>query len=80
MVVAFPIEADLQHARDVRPIGSTASMARLEALISNAFTDRVEPAKAIGLWGATTRVAIANEPIAGESRWSISLGTAPSSP
>ena len=35
------------------------------SLISNTFTDRGERAKAIGLWGATTGVAIATGPIVG---------------
>ena len=35
------------------------------SLISNVFTERGERARAIGLWGATTGVAIALGPIVG---------------
>jgi EmrB/QacA subfamily drug resistance transporter len=52
-------------ARGVMGLGAAMIFPATLSLISNTFTDRVERAKAIGLWGATTGVAIALGPIVG---------------
>jgi EmrB/QacA subfamily drug resistance transporter len=52
-------------ARGVMGLGAAMIFPATLSLISNTFTDRGERAKAIGLWGATTGVAIATGPIVG---------------
>jgi MFS family permease len=62
-------------ARCFMGVGAAMIFPATLSLISNVFTDRIERAKAIGLWGATTGIAIALGPIVGgwlleEFRWS----------
>jgi EmrB/QacA subfamily drug resistance transporter len=52
-------------ARGVMGLGAAMIFPATLSLISNTFTDRGERARAIGLWGATTGVAIATGPIVG---------------
>ena len=52
-------------ARCFMGIGAALIFPATLSLISNVFTDRVERAKAIGLWGATAGMAIALGPIVG---------------
>ena len=52
-------------ARCFMGIGAAMIFPATLSLISNVFTDRVERAKAIGLWGATAGMAIALGPIVG---------------
>src|SRR5712691_5998484 len=52
-------------ARCVMGVGAAMIFPATLSLISNVFTDRVERAKAIGLWGATAGMAIALGPIVG---------------
>src|SRR5271165_1962014 len=52
-------------ARCVMGLGAAMVFPATLSLISNIFTERGERARAIGLWGATTGVAIALGPIAG---------------
>src|ERR1700753_475775 len=52
-------------ARAVRGVGSAMVFPSTLSLISNVFTERGERARAIGLWGAITGVAIALGPIVG---------------
>src|SRR5258708_26672663 len=52
-------------ARCVGGVGAGMLFAATLSLISNVFTDRVQRAKAIGLWGATAGMAIALGPIVG---------------
>jgi EmrB/QacA subfamily drug resistance transporter len=52
-------------ARAVMGVGAAMVFPSTLSLIANVFTDRRERALAIGLWGATTGVAIALGPIAG---------------
>jgi EmrB/QacA subfamily drug resistance transporter len=52
-------------ARGVMGLGAAMIFPATLSLISNTFTERGERAKAIGLWGATTGVAIALGPIVG---------------
>jgi EmrB/QacA subfamily drug resistance transporter len=52
-------------ARAVMGIGSAMVFPSTLSLISNVFTERQERARAIGLWGAITGVAIALGPIVG---------------
>jgi EmrB/QacA subfamily drug resistance transporter len=52
-------------ARAVMGLGAAAVFPATLSLISNVFTERVERARAIGLWGATAGVAVALGPIAG---------------
>src|SRR3954469_6004655 len=52
-------------ARAVMGVGAAMVFPATLSLIANVFTDRRERALAIGLWGATTGVAIALGPIAG---------------
>ena len=58
------IEA-LIAARAIMGIGAAMVFPSTLSLISNVFTDRRERALSIGLWGATTGVAIALGPIVG---------------
>jgi EmrB/QacA subfamily drug resistance transporter len=52
-------------ARAVMGLGAAMIFPATLSLIANVFTDRVERARAIGLWGATAGAAIALGPIAG---------------
>ena len=52
-------------ARCVMGVGAAMIFPATLSLISNIFTDRTARAKAIGLWGATTGMAIALGPIVG---------------
>jgi EmrB/QacA subfamily drug resistance transporter len=52
-------------ARVVMGIGAAIVFPNTLSIISNVFTDRVERAKAIGAWGATTGMAVAFGPIVG---------------
>src|SRR3954471_11227813 len=52
-------------ARAVMGVGAAMVFPSTLSLIANVFTDRRERALAIGLWGATTGVAIALGPIVG---------------
>lgn len=52
-------------ARAVMGIGAAIVFPTTLSIISNVFTDRVERAKAIGVWGATTGMAVAFGPIVG---------------
>src|ERR1700760_2912958 len=52
-------------ARAVMGVGAAMVFPSTLSLISNVFTERGERARAIGLWGATTGVAIALGPIIG---------------
>src|SRR3954470_6176540 len=52
-------------ARAVMGVGAAMVFPATLSLIANAFTERRERALAIGLWGATTGVAIAMGPIVG---------------
>ena len=52
-------------ARCVMGLGAAMIFPATLSLISNVFTERGERARAIGLWGATTGVAIALGPIVG---------------
>lgn len=56
---------ELIAARAVMGIGAAATFPATLSLIANVFTERVERAKAIGAWGATTGVGVATGPIAG---------------
>src|SRR2546425_8687580 len=57
--------AQLIAFRAVMGLGAAAIFPATLSLIANVFTERTERARAIGLWGATTGVAIAMGPIAG---------------
>jgi EmrB/QacA subfamily drug resistance transporter len=52
-------------ARAVMGIGAAIVFPNTLSILSNAFTHRVERAKAIGIWGATTGMAVAFGPIVG---------------
>src|SRR5207237_3780806 len=52
-------------ARAVMGVGAAMVFPSTLSLISNVFTERRERSLAIGLWGATTGVAIALGPIVG---------------
>jgi EmrB/QacA subfamily drug resistance transporter len=56
---------ELIAARGVMGLGAAMIFPATLSLLSNTFTDRAERAKAIGLWAATTGVAIALGPIVG---------------
>jgi len=56
---------ELIAARAVMGLGAAMVFPATLSLISNVFTDRVERARAIGLWGATAGMAIALGPIFG---------------
>src|SRR5581483_4244190 len=56
---------ELIAARAVMGLGAAGIFPATLSLIANAFTDREERAKAIGLWGATTGVGVAAGPIVG---------------
>src|SRR5712691_6572596 len=70
-------------ARAVMGVGAAIVFPNTLSILSNVFTDRVERAKAIGVWGATTGMAVAFGPIVGgwllEHFWwgSIFLAMAP---
>jgi EmrB/QacA subfamily drug resistance transporter len=51
--------------RALMGLGAAAVFPATLSLISNVFTERVERARAIGLWGATAGVAVALGPIVG---------------
>jgi EmrB/QacA subfamily drug resistance transporter len=57
--------AQLIAARAVMGLGAAMTFPATLSLISNVFTERRERARAIGLWGASSGVAIATGPIAG---------------
>ena len=57
--------AQLIAARSVMGLGAAMTFPATLSLISNTFIDRAERARAIGLWAATTGVAIALGPIVG---------------
>jgi EmrB/QacA subfamily drug resistance transporter len=57
--------AQLIAARAVMGLGAAMTFPATLSLISNAFTERRERARAIGLWGAIAGVAIALGPIVG---------------
>ena len=52
-------------ARAVMGVGAAMVFPSTLSLITNVFTERGERARAIGLWGAITGVAIALGPIVG---------------
>jgi EmrB/QacA subfamily drug resistance transporter len=52
-------------ARAVMGIGAAVVFPNTLSILSNVFTDRVERAKAIGAWGATTGIGVASGPIVG---------------
>ncbi len=56
---------ELIAARCFMGLGAAMIFPATLSLISNVFTERTERAKAIGLWGATTGIAIALGPIVG---------------
>src|SRR6201991_260584 len=57
--------AQLIAARAVMGLGAAMTFPATLSLITNVFTERKERARAIGLWGAITGVAIALGPIVG---------------
>jgi len=57
--------AQLIAARALMGLGAAMTFPATLSLISNAFTERKERARAIGLWGAIAGVAIAMGPIVG---------------
>jgi EmrB/QacA subfamily drug resistance transporter len=57
--------AQLIAARSVMGLGAAMTFPATLSLISNVFTERGERARAIGLWGASSGVAIAMGPIVG---------------
>ena len=57
--------AQLFAARAVMGLGAAMTFPATLSLITNVFTERGERARAIGLWGAVSGVAIAMGPIAG---------------
>jgi EmrB/QacA subfamily drug resistance transporter len=57
--------AQLIAARSVMGLGAAMTFPATLSLISNVFTERRERARAIGLWGAVSGVAIAMGPIVG---------------
>jgi EmrB/QacA subfamily drug resistance transporter len=70
-------------ARAVMGAGAAIVFPNTLSILSNVFTDRVERAKAIGVWGATTGMAVSFGPIVGgwllENFWwgSVFLAMAP---
>ncbi|HSS09620.1 MAG TPA: MFS transporter [Acidimicrobiales bacterium] len=52
-------------ARAVMGIGAAIVFPNTLSILSNVFTDRVERAKAIGVWGATVGIGVAFGPIVG---------------
>jgi EmrB/QacA subfamily drug resistance transporter len=70
-------------ARAVMGVGAALVFPNTLSILSNAFTDRAERAKAIGVWGATTGMGVAFGPIVGgwllERFWwgSVFLAMAP---
>jgi EmrB/QacA subfamily drug resistance transporter len=52
-------------ARTVMGVGAAIVFPNTLSLLSNVFVDRVERAKAIGVWGATTGMGVALGPIVG---------------
>src|SRR5437868_12742137 len=57
--------SQLIAARAFMGIGAAGIFPSTLSLIANAFTERAERAKAIGLWGATTGIGVATGPIVG---------------
>jgi EmrB/QacA subfamily drug resistance transporter len=51
--------------RAVMGVGAAIVFPNTLSILSNVFTDRVERAKAIGAWGATTGMGVASGPIVG---------------
>jgi EmrB/QacA subfamily drug resistance transporter len=63
---AFATNADVLIAwRALAGLGAAAVFPTTLSIISNAFPDRAERAKAIGLWGASTGISVALGPIVG---------------
>src|ERR1700712_4196290 len=60
-----PAPGQLIAARAVMGIGAAMAFPSTLSLLTNVFTERGERARAIGLWGAITGVAIALGPIVG---------------
>ncbi|MDQ1567808.1 MAG: hypothetical protein QOF96_2688, partial [Actinomycetota bacterium] len=52
-------------ARAVMGVGAAVVFPNTLSILSNVFTDRIERAKAIGIWGATTGMGVAFGPIVG---------------
>jgi len=52
-------------ARAVMGVGAAVVFPNTLSILSNVFTNRVERAKAIGIWGATTGMAVSFGPIVG---------------
>jgi MFS family permease len=83
-VGAFGTSAtELIFARVVMGVGAAIIFPNTLSLLTNVFSDRGERAKAIGVWGATTGMAVAFDPIIGgwllEHFWwgSVFLAMAP---
>src|SRR4030081_1321180 len=57
--------AQLIAARSVMGLGAAMTFPATLSLLTNVFTERQERARAIGLWGAGARGAVALAPIAG---------------
>jgi MFS family permease len=71
-------------ARCFMGLGAAIIFPTTLSLISNAYTERAERAKAIGLWGATAGIAIALGPIVGgglleQFRWTSTTSRLPGS-
>ena len=63
---AFAVSSgQLIAARAVMGLGAALVFPATLSLVSNVFTERIERARAIGLWGATAGIAIALGPIIG---------------
>jgi MFS family permease len=79
MAAFAPSAGALITWRAVAGLGAAAVFPTTLSIISNAFPDRAERAKAIGLWGAASGVAVALGPIVGgalveASAWGAAFG------